>query len=277
MESWEGLNQTLLSYPAAASWSPGRLDVFGVLNGWTFSMGHRAFTNGAWEPYWESLGLPEGDWAGVPVPIDGSVNSAEALGFMHGAPFLSRPCACSWGPEHLDVFAVYGRRDSGDAGDIADRDAKIAHSTFDSGTWTPWRAVAGGVLVGSAPAVCSWGVGRLDLFVITSSRSLMHRWYANGAWSLDWEDLGAPPSVGFGTEFPPSPAACTWGNDRLDVFAVGGDGQLWHRWFDGQWQAWENIGGMIKSDPCCVSWSENRIDVFAPASNFGLWHVWFQS
>ena len=257
MESWEGLNQTLLSYPAAASWSPGRLDVFGVLNGWTFSMGHRAFTNGAWEPYWESLGLPEGDWAGMPVPIDGSVNSAEALGFMHGAPFLSRPCACSWGPSISMSSLSMGDTTREIAGDIADRDAKIAPHVRLGDVDSGGERSRGASSLAAPPPYVPGGMEKLDLFVITSSRSLMHRWYANGAWSLDWEDLGAPPSVGFGTEFPPSPAACTWGNDRLDVFAVEATDSCGTAGLMANGRPGRTLSGPIKSDPCCVSWSES--------------------
>lgn len=281
--SWEGLNQFLLSYPAAASWGQGRLDVFGVLGDLDFSMAHIAFDQGAWEPNWESLGLPAGNWTGIPIVLDGSVGSAEALGSLRGSPFLSRPAACSWGADHLDLVAFAGRRNSGDRGQITDTDANIYHAVYDSGRWTPWLLINRdfGLLEGSAPSICTWAQGRLDLFVITNLRSLVHRSYTTdatgtGSWSTTWDDLGSPPSVGLGTEWPPSPAACSWGENRLDVFAVGGDGQLWHIWFDGVWHPWEDLGGMIQSDPSCGCWSADRIDVFASASDFAVWHLAFQ-
>ena len=44
----------------------------------------------------------------------------------------------------------------------------------------------------------------------------------------EWESLGG--------ELAGDPAASSWGADRLDVFAPGRDGQLWHRFWDGtQW------------------------------------------
>ena len=288
--TWESLNQILLSYPAAASWGEGRLDVFGVLGGLNYSMAHIAFENDGWASGWESLGLAGGNWDGTPIPLDGSAGSAEALEFMQGRPFLSRPCACSWSPGHLDLIAVSGGRDSGDGGQIANTDGNIYHTTFDGGNWAPWYQVPRTftILPGSSPAVCTWGVGRLDLFIIAAGAggrtpgSLRHLSYTtdaagNGSWASAWEDLGSPPAgLGTQSQTQPSPAACTWGNDRLDVFAVGGDGQLWHIWFDGQWHPWEDIGGKIQSDPCCVSWGSNRIDVLASATDFALWHIWFQ-
>jgi hypothetical protein len=51
-----------------------------------------------------------------------------------------------------------------------------------------------------------------------------------------WESLGgqlAPASA---------PAASSWGADRLDVFAVGVDDAIWHRWWDGtRWVDWERL------------------------------------
>ncbi len=304
VEGWEMLGASLLSYPAAASWAEGRLDLFGVIGDLNFSMGHVSYDNGSWQANWESLGFADGNWRGIPVPLDGSVSSAEQLEGMTGAQWLSRPAACSWSAGHLDLFASYGRRREGDAGHITDTDAGIAWATFDNGSWTPWLIIdrTFGMLPGSAPAACSWASGRIDLFAISgdldlatrteSPGSLMHRSYdaATGGWSASWDNLGAPPG-GFGSPFiqsftgpggpssepnPPSPAASTWGVNRLDVFAIGADSQLWHLVYDGQWQPWQNIGGMIQADPACASWSEGRIDVFAPASDFALWHVWFQ-
>ena len=51
-----------------------------------------------------------------------------------------------------------------------------------------------------------------------------------------WESLGG--------ELAGEPAASTWGPDRLDVFARGRDGRLWHRWWDGtRWVEWEALVG----------------------------------
>ena len=47
-----------------------------------------------------------------------------------------------------------------------------------------------------------------------------------------WESLGG--------ELIGPPAASSWGADRLDVFATGRDGALWHRWWNGsEWVPWQ--------------------------------------
>lgn len=54
------------------------------------------------------------------------------------------------------------------------------------------------------------------------------------------------------------PAVSSWGGNRLDVFALGMDNALWHKWFTGSWSDWESLGGQLTSGP-----AGSRIDVFA--------------
>jgi spore germination protein YaaH len=83
---------------------------------------------------------------------------------------------------------------------------------------------------------------------------------------VSWEALSGAVSSG--------PDAASWGSNRLDVFARGGDGQLVHRSFDGtSWSAWEGLGGQLAWDPAAVSWGPNRIDVFVRGLDNALWHV----
>jgi hypothetical protein len=51
-------------------------------------------------------------------------------------------------------------------------------------------------------------------------------------WST-WEDLGGVLSS--------APAVSSMGKKRLDVFARGPDGAMWHTWFDGGWKGWERL------------------------------------
>jgi hypothetical protein len=71
-----------------------------------------------------------------------------------------------------------------------------------------------------------------------------------------------------------SPAACSWGPDRIDVFARGADGGLWHRWYEpAGWQDWERLPVSIASDPAATSWGPNRIDVFGRGQDGQLVHA----
>jgi hypothetical protein len=107
----------------------------------------------------------------------------------------------------------------------------------------------------SAPAVCSWGPARLDVFGRGPDNALWHKWLTGRDWS-DWESLG-------GTLTSP-PAAVSWGEGRIDVFVRGTDNALWHRWFtDGGWSGWESLGGILNFGPAVSSWGPRRLDVFA--------------
>jgi hypothetical protein len=139
--------------------------------------------------------------------------------------------------------------------------------------WSPWAPVAAPVAgVQGAPAVASWGPGRLDLFVQGADHVLYHSLSINSGLSYSgWESLGAPPGGLAG-----SPAAASWGPNRIDVFGRGADGALWHRLWDGvAWRAWESLGGVLSSAPAVASWSANRLDVFVVGTHGVMYHLWW--
>jgi hypothetical protein len=83
-----------------------------------------------------------------------------------------------------------------------------------------------------------------------------------------WESLG-------GVLLSPPSAVC-WAPNRIDVFVVGTDNALWHRWWDGQsWGGWESLGGVLASPPVPVSWGADRLDVFVVGTDNALWHRWW--
>ena len=64
------------------------------------------------------------------------------------------------------------------------------------------------------------------------------------------------------------PNVVAWDPNRLDIFALGPDRHLIHKWWDGSaWgptpQDWEDLGGTLATPPCAVSWGPNRLDIFA--------------
>ena len=134
--------------------------------------------------------------------------------------------------------------------------------------WTPQGAPPGGAA--QAPAVASWGPGRLDLFVKGGDGHLWHSWQSPGARFSPWEDLGG--------QLTSAPTAVSWGPDRIDVFVQGTDGGVWHKWWDGRsWSGWESQGGVLgpASAPAAASWSAGRIDVVVKGADNGVWHEWW--
>ncbi len=74
--------------------------------------------------------------------------------------------------------------------------------------------------------------------------------------------------------------AVAWGPNRLDVFVLGTNRALYHKWWGGA--AWgpaqitfENLGGVCCSVPQAVSRGPNRLDVFVTGTDSALYHKWF--
>ena len=67
---------------------------------------------------------------------------------------------------------------------------------------------------------------------------------------------------------------------RLDVFVVGTDRALYHKWWDGAgWgpavTGYERLGGVCMSAPRAVAWGPNRLDVFVVGTDGALYHKWW--
>ncbi len=76
-----------------------------------------------------------------------------------------------------------------------------------------------------------------------------------------------------------APSVAAWSANRLDVFAIGLDGNLYHRWWDGStWSGPQNLGGTILiNSPSVVSWAAGRLDVFSVGSDGNLYHHYQES
>jgi hypothetical protein len=71
-----------------------------------------------------------------------------------------------------------------------------------------------------------------------------------------------------------------WGPNRLDVFVLGTDRALYHKWWNGSsWgpsvTGWEYMGGKCAGQPRVVSWGPNRLDVFVIGMDSALYHKWW--
>jgi len=71
-----------------------------------------------------------------------------------------------------------------------------------------------------------------------------------------------------------------WGPNRLDTFARGVDGAVYHKWWNGSsWgpsvTGWEYMGGFTTGTPEVVSWGPNRLDVFVRGADLALYHKWW--
>lgn len=112
-----------------------------------------------------------------------------------------------------------------------------------------------------------YGECKFDTYSFATAQGVVlpapaHGWHG-------WEGLG-----GFITS---KPSAASWGPNRIDVVARGGDSAVWHRWWDGTgWKGWESLGGLVQGAPAICSWASGRLDIFAVGTDHQLFHKWFQ-
>ncbi|MFE7332303.1 hypothetical protein ACFU8W_47120 [Streptomyces sp. NPDC057565] len=120
--------------------------------------------------------------------------------------------------------------------------------------------------------------GRLEIFAIGGDRSVYHRWH--GGSDNGWNDGG------WGVE--PLGGVCrsevaVGGNadGRLEIFGVGYDSGVYHRWQKapaGNWNAggWgiDPLGGVIYSNLIVASNQDMRQEVFGRGSDNAVYHRW---
>ena len=210
------------SAPTAVSWGPNRLDVFGL---GTDNKVYHLFYDGVAQVWGPSIG-PE------VLPGDQTFSSA--------------PAAVCQGPKSVDVFAI-------------GTDKKMYHKYWNaaSGVWEPlttWEPLGGAFI--DSPAAVSWGPDRLDVFGLGTDNKVYHMFQDGDAKA--WEPAIGPEVLPGDQTFKSAPAVVSWGPNRIDVFAVGTDNQMYHKYWDGVsgiWEPqaqWEPMGGTFNSAPRAV-------------------------
>ena len=109
------------------------------------------------------------------------------------------------------------------------------------------------------PVVATNDDNRLEVFMVGRDRQLHHRWQTDNpyhnteVWNNKWESLGGDwPSIPVVGRVPAIHDGTIIG-DCLEVFMVGRDRQLYHRWQtqpNGGWNnKWESLGGDWPNNP----------------------------
>ena len=167
-------------------------------------------------------------------------------------------CASSDRPNDLHIFGV-------------GTDNQMWHQMWNGFGWTNWEGL-GGVFT-SAPAAASWGQDRMDVFAVGADKQMYHKgWSGDGLASSSWSPSQTTWDA-LGGVFAGAPAVASLGQNRLDVFAIGMNTEMYHASYDGnQWSAWESLGGGFTSTPAVVSWGAGRLDVFALGLDRQMYH-----
>ncbi|NMH96533.1 matrixin family metalloprotease [Pseudonocardia acidicola] len=114
--------------------------------------------------------------------------------------------------------------------------------------------------------------------------SVMYAFYGGPRRELTDDDIAGIRSV-YGTRFRWAslsgiildPVTASNADGRLEVFARGTDGALWHIWQtapNNGWSGWHSLGGVIQGAPSVGRNADGRLEVFARGTDGALWHIW---
>jgi hypothetical protein len=183
----------------------------------------------------------------------------------------NRPTAVAWGEGKIQVV---GRNFDGSVVQVAfDRNAN----------WAGWANLDGPKITGG-PAIASWGPNRLDIFA-QSGGALWHKWFDSHKWS-DWENMTTVTS--HADPIRSDPAAVSWEKDRIDIFYLDENDNLWQRFFHFR-SGWQkpipisqdsrgNRLGPFQGRPAVTSRSPNKLDIIiGDAGNQTLTHIMFDN
>ncbi len=273
--TWDNLGGICKSPPAAVSSKRGSLDVFVRGTDRTVFVRHFNGSSSSWSAYQGLGGVGTGNLAAVSWGPDlvGVLGLNEYYGGTWrmrngttwapawealGGTFKSELAALSWGPGRIDLFGIGS-------------DESIFTKAYTAGRWAPSYTSLGGTFV-SPPTVVSRGPGRLDVFAVDKTTGgLLQKTYADGAWS-DWMALGGGPLLSAVTAHTSS----SFGAERIDVFALGGNDTVVGKTYDGltdNWGNWVSHGAAFDSKPVVAGWGADRLDVLCLGKgNVDLWH-----
>lgn len=246
---------------SVTTWGPERLDIF--CRAENNELLHQYYDGSQWQPSagsFESLGHRLGssptvvswgknrldifaldrDFRVVHLYWDGSRWSEWELlktgPGLHGESLV----ATSWGENRLDLFGV------------DDFDGSLWHLYWDGSQWSDWEALGDGSnpLEGRV-GVTSWSPNRLDIVGLSEvSKPYLYKFYDGQSWqpdTLGWYNK-AP-----GKNFASNPSVVSWGENRLDIFGLSFDYELFHQawtgygWFPSSTD-WEYLGGGSESE-----------------------------
>ncbi|MBD1874353.1 hypothetical protein H6F75_12740 [Nodosilinea sp. FACHB-131] len=121
------------------------------------------------------------------------------------------------------------------------------------------------------PSAVSWGLNRIDVFVVGTDNRLYTKSWNGTKWS-SYTQLGNE-LISSREAVVSWVSAVSWGPNRIDVFVIGTDSRLYTKSWDGtKWSGYTQLGNeAVIEVPSAVSWGPNRIDVFVIGTDSRLY------
>lgn len=164
----------------------------------------------------------------------------------------SPPAACSSASGRLDVFAL-------------GQDGELLHTRRTEGSWGGFESLGCPIVKwsgGEHPlpivdpvAACMCGDSQTAVFLRGVRGDLLLKWWDGHTWS-PYASLGSPeipdssyPAIRVAAPLTGPPAACSWGPNRIDAFARGPQGDIFHKFWDGaEWSGFQSLGMPVADD-----------------------------
>jgi hypothetical protein len=195
----------------------------------------------------------------MPTTLRASLHYGLAIGLLVVC-LPERAAAFGW----KELTVLHSRSTGADVFAV-DSDDSVTHvwQSTAAGTWGGFEALGGTAVDVAAVAL---GTNRFEVFALVNDGSVSRNAQKpNGKWT-GWQALGG------GGEVRRLIASKTKAG-RFELFGVGLDDAVWHRWRkgpNGKWSDWESLGGAVKQ--LAAAESSAGLEIFGVGTDDGVWH-----
>jgi hypothetical protein len=182
-----------------------------------------------------------------------------SLGKPTGVTLQGRPAVVNWGRNRLEIFA----RGS---------DNHIWQKSLD-GSWSVWSDVGSGAA--SNPTAAVWEGTRLGVAMRDAAGAIKYRYNIDGVWNPagGWDPVLGPPPMG---TFIHAPTLLSWGGNRLNVFAVDNNSNVFYKHWNGlTWGGWTPLRGPVGGRIHCATWGRDQFSLFSIGADGHLNVKWW--
>jgi hypothetical protein len=198
-------------------------------------------------------------------------SSQTSLGGTLTAPPAANATKAAPGSTYASIY-VFARGTDGALYErtISPNAAQITQANSNTYTLSGWTHLGGQLAKNTGPSVCSWGPGRLDVFVQGTDGAMYQKVWNGSTWS-NWINLGG--------KLTSAPGATAAGN-QIGVFAAGTGGTIYYKHWNAGWSGWINVGGTLLSgtSPTAYNWGPNgQLGWLVTGTDSNLYRNWVGS
>lgn len=140
--------------------------------------------------------------------------------------------------------------------------------------WSDWESL--GHDWRGDPVVAQNADGRMEVFMAGRDNALYHasQTQPSNGWS-DWKSLGGERL--YDPRWPYNPIVALNVDGRLEIFVLGRDNALHHKWQTtpgGDWSEWKSMGGDWHVGPVVSQRKDGRLGVFMIGTDHAMYHKW---